>query len=488
MEIISKDSDYLIDQVTNFNMTKSLIYQEMSGLYGNSLLKDLNHIIQMYAIYENGANFNVETTGDYVPAVMKYKVIKGLIDKEARFLFSVPPDFNVRSTEEDNEKKVAGIQEFVNLVLQKNKVSAKLVKAAKDCFIGKRIAIATNFNDTGITVSFIPSLEFIFETDPNNVDKLTKFIQFYSTTVNDIKDQQRVYKKKWWLDEKGNAWFNEGIYNGSGALIEELVADNKTLLTWIPVEIITNDGLSGDPFGVSEIESLEDNESWYSKLSSKDMDSIRKGADQITYTIDMSSESTKGLSRGAGAFWDLSTEVTAEGKTGSVGVVENTMGYSPALDVTLKRIKTHMHDMLDVPDTSSEALQGIVTSGKTLKAIYWGLIVRCNEKMLVWRPALVETMRSIIEGAKLYPESRKPYTTDSLAAEYDLEVENSYPLPEDEAEEKDTDLAEVSGNTMSKRDYMKKWRGLTDSQVDDELKQMALERELLEDAFMLETK
>ena len=36
---------------------------------------------------------------------------------------------------------------------------------------------------------------------------------------------------------------------------------------------------------------------------------------------------------------------------------------------------------------------------------------------------------------------------------------------------------------MSRKSYMKKWRGLTDSEVDDELAQIALERQIIEESF-----
>ena len=67
--------------------------------------------------------------------------------------------------------------------------------------------------------------------------------------------------------------------------------------------------------------------------------------------------------------------------------------------------------------------------------------------------------------------------------DFEVRVDNQYPLPEDEQEEKNIDLAEVQAQTMSKKAYMKKWRNLTDEEADAELEQIAKERELLEDAF-----
>lgn len=51
-------------------------------------------------------------------------------------------------------------------------------------------------------------------------------------------------------------------------------------------------------------------------------------------------------------------------------------------------------------------------------------------------------------------------------------------------EEKQTDLAEVTAQTMSRKSYMKKWRNLTNDEAEEELGQIAPERQILEDAFV----
>ena len=160
------------------------------------------------------------------------------------------------------------------------------------------------------------------------------------------------------------------------------------------------------------------------------------------------------------------------------------MSYTTALSTTLDRIKNTMYEQCAVPNVSPEALKGVVSSGKTLKAIYWDLIVRCEEKMLEWRPALEFLGRCIIEGCRLYPGAVSLYIDEPLpTVDYTIRVDNQYPLPEDEQEEKQTDLAEVTAQTMSKKAYMKKWRNLTDDEADEELRQIAAERQILEDSY-----
>ena len=135
-----------------------------------------------------------------------------------------------------------------------------------------------------------------------------------------------------------------------------------------------------------------------------------------------------------------------------------------------------------MPNISIETMAGTITSGKSLKAIYWSLIVRCKEKMKVWKPGIRRLIEVIIDGAFVYPNCITRYATDSLTAiDYDVQVEQNHPLPEDENEEMLIDLQNVEAKTMSKKAYMQKWRGLTDEQVEEELSQIARERQIIED-------
>lgn len=481
-------------QMKTFAFTQSVIQQELHGLFGSETLKDLREILALYSIYENGAEFDMDTnSNDYVPADHHFKIIKGLIDKEARFLFSHPPVITLEDTadlQRDSDGQVVNRLEANQLLLEKvlgaNHFNSKLVRAAKDCLIGRRVAIAVDFSEKGIDLSIMPSLEFIYETDPQDVDIITKFIRFYSTVENDDRNQQRIYKKKWWLNDNGYCVVEEGVYNGMGTLVEEIMPETVTQLTYIPCWVIVNGGLTGDPFGRSDVEEIIQDEAWYSKLSSKDFDSLRKGTDQIVWTMDCNPKSTANLSRAAGSYWDLSSDPMEESRKGEVGVLDNSMAYSPALDTTLTRIRANMYAQLDVPDTTSEALTGVISSGKTMKAIYWGLMVRCDEKLLDWVPALRNMVECIIEGSKVYPEARKVYVDGDLVDDYIVSIENTYPILEDESEEKATDMLEVNTKVMSRKSYMKKWRGLSDEDVEDELQQIANEQSLLsEDNYMM---
>lgn len=463
---------------------RNLISEELSGLYGNAVLAEMGQIIEYYNIYSNGADFPVSTESAYIPSNMRYKLIKSLIDKEARFMFAKSPDVNLKavSAEEADRDKVTVYQKYINDVLKHNHFKSNLIKAAKDCFIGKRIAVFCNFSEQyGISISFVPSLEFVYDTD--SYGNLTKIIAFYSLNNAELSNDQRIHKKKYWL-ENGFCHVTEGIYDGAGKLVETVIGDETTAFPYIPAAVIINDGLTGDMQGESEVMNLYEYEKMYSKLANADIDAEKQGMNPIRWAMDLDSNSTKDLSIAPGAFWDLHSNSGESDNKGSVGVMETQLNYSEPMNTTLRRLRDSMYELIDMPVVSTSDLQGVVTSGKTLKAIYWPLIVRCDEKFLAWKPKLEFIIKCIVDGAFYYPKAAERYTEEKLReVDYTVDIINRYPLPEDEAEEKATDLSEVSSQSMSRKSYLKKWRNMTDDEADEEIRQIALERQIMEEAY-----
>lgn len=475
-----------VSYIEKTRIPMNIINVELEGLYGSTVLKEFSEIFKYYDIYEKGAKFDVTVLDGFEGSSLRLKQSAILIDKEARFMFSAPVDITINA--DKNDKAVQGeqdkYQKLIDKIRDATAFDGKIIKAAKDCFIGKRVAYVIDFDAIkgDVIVSFIPSFGFVYTTDDNNADMLTKLIIFYALNDFERKEDQRIYKKKYEM-VNGKCIITQGIYNGLGEVVEEN-EEIKTEFTYIPGGVILNGGLTGDMFGESDIAKVYELESYYNKLNASDIDAERKNMNPITYTIDADPNSTKQLSRASGAYWDLSSDLNHEGKQAQVGTIEPKMGYSEALDSTLARMKTSAYEALEVPETSSDALKGVVSSGKTLKAIYWGLMVRCDEKFIAWRSAIRHIAQTIIDGCMLYSECAKHYINETInAIECDFVVENNYPIQDDINEEKEMDLQEVHNKVRSKKSYMKKYMGLSDEEVQEELQQMALEHQIEEGSY-----
>lgn len=464
------------------NSYQEFVTAELAGLYGSAVLQEMNDILRLYDIYEGRENFiDKSEEKDYTQTEKRTNLIKKLIKEESRFLFGKTPELYIQpKNDTDTDKDKAGeINLYLNKILKDNLFSEKLVKGARDCFIGKRAAIKlyANQDTKEIRIMFLPSLEFIYESDEENPNELKKIIFFYQTNKEVERDKQRIWKQKYEMID-GRCILNEGIYNGNGILIEPINVDIDLQLSGIPCYVIINDGLSGDPFGESDVKELLDNQIQYNRLSSEDVDTLRKGMDRIIYGVDIDPEASEKFKLKPGAFWDVPTDPTAEGKQAALGTIPTDFNYGDKIENSLKRIKSDMYEMLNIPMLSNDELKGMMTSGKTMKALYWQLITRCEEKMMAWRPALEWLIRAILEITEVYQIEKLPQL------DYTVTVENNYPLQEDEDEEKTLDLQQVNAQAMSRKTFIKKWQGVTDDVADAEIKQIALEREMLEESYV----
>lgn len=455
----------------------NFIERELTGLYGQEVIRDMNEIIELYNFYE-GKGQHWETRGDldYTPTKNITNYTKKLIKEEARFLFGKTPYFKI---ETDNESSQEQLQEFIDETLKKNNFDSKLIKGARDCFIGKRVALKLNYSEeAGIKIMFRPSLEFVFEPLDDDIDELKKIIFFYQTNDSKLKDEQRIWKQTYEMI-RGKCILDEGIYDGTGKLTESLFDSYDTGLDFIPAKVIINDGLTGDLKGESDVAEIMHNQIAYNRLTSDDVDALKFNMFPQTVATDASESSLENIKIAPAALIDLQTDLTAgENRQGKMEKLESSFSYDARFENSINRIKSDMFDLLNIPNLSLQDLRGMITSGKSMKALYWQLITRCEEKYQEWGTAFEWMVSRIIRMAKIYNATSLPDN------DYTITVDNRYPLMEDEQEEKENDRAEVFNQVRSKKSYMDKWETTLNGLSDDELLQIQKEREMLEDSYM----
>ena len=125
-----------------------LVRLELDGLYGNDIINEMNEIINLYEAYEGiGQKWNIDDA-DYTPTVKKTNYIKKLIKEESRFLFGKTPIFTVKDRDNEESEAAEELTKHIHNILDKNLFKDKLIKGARDAFIGKRVAIKLHADTT----------------------------------------------------------------------------------------------------------------------------------------------------------------------------------------------------------------------------------------------------------------------------------------------------------------------------------------------------
>lgn len=460
-----------------------LLKAELAGVYGD-YLEEVNRINRWYEIYEGKQEWIVAEGLDYEPTRKVTNFIRKLIDTRARFMFGRHPFFDVRPVRADAEgstKHQDDAQEKEDLledIFRTNKFHGKLLKAKKDCSIGGRIAVKLWAHaDVGLKIIFSPAQEFFPFFNIDDADELEKVIFLY--LINDAADrkEQRIKKQVWEL-VNGRCVLNEGTYDGYGEVVSVEYANYDTGLDFIPVIVIRNGGLTGETKGQSDVQTLWDNQNAYNRLTSDDIDALRFQLFGQNVITDATKSSLENIVIAPGALIDLQSEPSADGKQAKVERLESRFSYADKFENTIDRIKSDMYELMEVPNVSLEQLKGVIQSGKSMKALYWGLIAACEEDWTEWGPALEQMGDYIFRMVDTY----NLYGKRSVARyETSLLIERFYPIQDDEDEQKRVDMEEVAAQVRSRKSYMNRWGEYED--LDSELEQIQMEQEMLRDDF-----
>lgn len=428
------------------------------------LREDIREVNELYDIYKGDQGWSIDDV-EYLPVRKITNYIKKLIKEEARFIFGKQPIFEVLNKQGE---VIEPLQKLLDTALKENLFNSKLIKGARDCFIGKRIAIKVTLVDKKPIITFVPATNFVFETMENSCNKLKKVVFFQKMCTSTIGEVKFWVQKYEMINSK--CYLNEVITNSNGDIVEVIQDNVNTGFDELPCHIIINDGLSHDFIGESDVKEILDNALMYNRIASEDLDTLRKGMNRIIYATDVDEEASKHFSLKPGAFWDVATDKTVDGKQATIGTVNTDFGYDSRMENALSRIKADMHEVLNIPQIGLEELKGMMASGKSMKAIYWQLITRCEEKLTVWIPALEWLCKFIL-------------STLTTEKDFDVVANNQYPLQENEDDAKILDMQQVNTQTMSKKTYMMKWLGYKEEKANDELVQMQFEKQLLDDSI-----
>ena len=447
----------------------NFILAELGGLWGQAVLEDIGKTLRLYEFYDGkGQDWAVPAGLDYKPTKKRVNLVKKLIKREAGFMFGRTPEINLKSDCAD-AALIAASQRRIDGVLERSRFKSKLLQAARDCFIGRRVAIKLSGGfGREPRVTFRPSFEFVYATAEDDCDVLDKIIFFYQVNNKPERDKQRIWKQKFFMRD-GRCFLNEGIYNGFGQLIEG-GKDADTGLDFIPCFVILNEGLTGDLMGESDVAELMDLQNAYNRLISDDADALKFNMFPQTVATDAKAESLEYIRISPGALVDLQTDPAVMGDSQSrqakLQKLESGFGYSERFEAAVNRTKNDMFDLMSVPNVTLEQLKGLMQSGKSMRALYWELISRCEEKWASWEPALKWLAIALLKMRAVYLGGVFP---DGIFAE----IEHLYPILEDDFTEMSNDRQEVAAHLRSRKSYIQKWTVAPDA--DAELRAIAHE-------------
>lgn len=455
------------------------VCRELGQDYGQYLLRDQADTIRLYDFYEGrGQDWDIAAGLDYKPNKTLVNHTKKLIHKVAGFMFGRAPEITLTPAGDDehNAARVAELEQHLREVLEGNGWKKRLLKAGRDCAIGKRVALKIGLGAEGaLRIRFRPSVEFFHDVTCDDDEKLSRIIFAYG--MNDAKepDAQRIWVQSYRM-EGGKCLWSEGIYNGYGTLMEDRGQEQDSGLAGLPAYVILNDGTTSDVLGESDVCKLRALQTDYNHLMSDDQDALKFNMFPQTVFTDAAEDCMKSVKISPGAMVDLQTDSSKVDAQAKVDKLESKFAYNDRFQNALDTVLKDMYALMCCPQVTVEYLKAAGISGKAMKALYWDLTCLCEERWAEWDTALEWMVREIVRQEKLYKLG------DWTGCKFTIHIEHLYPIADDEDEERQLDMQEVGMQVRSRASYLDKWQPSADAE--EELERIAKEKQLLEESYM----
>lgn len=457
---------------------RTYVCRELGDDYGSRLWNDVMEIIGYYQFYEGqGQSWSIASGLDYTPNKTIVNHTRRLINKVAGFMFSCSPEITLTPEEdggEPNAKRVAMLESHIRQVLEDNKWRKRLINAGRDCFIGKRVALKVGVMDGQVIIRFRPAMEFYHDTTLDDAETLSRVIFAYGCNEARRECDKRIWIQDWRM-VKGRCRMSEGVYDGYGNLVEDRFRDADTGLASLPCYVIVNDGTTSDVIGDSDVKQIMDLQEDYNRRMSDDQDALKFHMFPQTVFTDASEDSMAAVKISPGAMLDLQTDPAKPDVQAKATKLEAGFNYDQRFEHAVDRLLKDMYALESCPQVTEDYLKAVGISGKAMRAMYWDLQCRCEERWAEWDAALQWMVRQIVAQEKAYG------VQDWTDCRYTVTITHRYPIADDEDDERKMDMQEVAQQVRSRKSYMEKHMPLANPE--DEMKQIALEKQTLEEGF-----
>lgn len=480
------------------------MHKSTSGLHAKNAeyVKEVKEVINFYEFYDGKPdNFKeVELSTEYgqvwaVPDTLDYKPTREvrnhtrkLIDKQARFMFGVPPTLTMKPFDKEQKDAAEEKRMVVDKILDDTDFWGATGTAFLDATIGKRVLLCIIANQgEPLQFRYFKMSEFTYVVDPNDCNKLLSVEICYQDecTIGKLTVEERWHRWKYemrngacWclyeiVDGLGNTTFietpaidEEGNELDRDPVIVPLSQEFNTGFSQLPCRVIKNGGLTGDTQGTSDVKDLIDLAKAYNRVNSDYRDALRFKMFEQPVFIDADSNELSKIKIAPNAIIDLKTDPsigdgTGTGRSAQATTLSSTFNFAPAADSYLDRLKKDMYELMDQP--LPEQLAN-VPSGKALRFMFFDLMARCEEKWRDWEPAikwLIKIMEEACNVCNLYPEMQ---AKSVMATITNVGLSHNYPIPDDEELTKEIAIKEVQANVMSHKTYIRKYGDVEDEQ------------------------
>lgn len=401
---------------------------------------------------------------DYDPTRFATNYFKSFIKRKARWQMggkhgiSVPPkdidspemkatpDYVPSPAQARENDRAESYEALLFRLWDENNMRERLIPAARDRLIAGRVACKLAFNQRTGKLRWIwrPDTEVIpIFSDDDFEDMIA--CHFINETEDD-EGRTLIHKQSFVLDEHGECWLEEAIYDEALEVERTITPRQPMGLDFLPVVLFPVEDLSGEESVNHEVDDMRELNDVLNQMNEDAIDSLKFEMFPLTAFLNTPPGTAEKAQIAPGA----AVEVTGsqDGQSPDIKKVEGGFRWKEAFKDQYSRVKGAMHEVTSLPQIVPQELNFGGLNGEALQVLFHDIITETEEHWLSWGPRLAELHEKSIR----YLQSRLDaenfaYDRDvvrMIGNDYDNEIKFVLPLPDNRKE-----LVELLGEEMA---------------------------------------
>lgn len=424
-----------------------------------------------------GADMPIPPDVDYEPTRFSTNYFKSFIQKKAVWQMGgghsinvapkeiddptekAKPDYEPSPKQAKENERAEGFESLLGQLWRENRMSEKLLSAARDRMIAGRVACKLMFNPRTGKLRWLwrPDTEVIPEYSDDDFEDLVACHFIYRQELGD-ESQEYIFKQSFTMEDDGTCHIDEAYYDQSLNRVEVKTEKQSLNLDFLPVVLFPVNDLSGEDTTDTETQDLRELNNVLNEMNEDATDSLKFEMFPMTAFLNVPPGTADEAQIAPGAAMEAQSQ--RDGVTPEVKKVEGGFKWKEAFKDQYARVKGAMHEVASLPQIVPQELNFGGLNGEALRVLFHDIISDTEEHWQTWGPRLEE----LHEKSVRYLQARKEYDNfaydramvNRIGSDYDNEIEFQLPLPDNRKDKVDLLDQETSSGFESRVGAMKR--------------------------------
>ena len=342
------------------------------------------------------------------------------------------------SKQAEADRIADGYERILHQLWTENKMRSKLIQAARDRLLAKRVVakIVFNPNNGKLRWVFRPDTEFFPIYSDDDYEELIACHFIRQVVIEDGDDEIEGFRKQTFsLEGEGESrqcYVEEALYDAENLeVVDQIQGRTPMAIPFLPVVPIEVHDLLADGTAESEVADLREQNDVLNKMNEDAIDSLKFEMFSMTAVLNAPDGTADQMTIAPGAV--LEARGFSEGQSPKIEKVEGGFRWVTAFKDQYSRVKSAMHEVSSLPQIVPQELNFGGLNGDALQVMFHDIISDTEEHWLAWEYGLKELHEKSIKYLQArVGEPMFNYDKEIVRKieDYESEIKFVLPLPD----------------------------------------------------------